>query len=73
MAQPANNDTSIVTILSKLEIDASGSCDYEKFRAFCVELFNTDEIKEHEWRVREIFELFDANADGRLHGQELER
>nr|XP_012229939.1 PREDICTED: nicotinamidase-like [Linepithema humile] len=69
MAQPAN-DTSVATILSRLD---TSEFDYKKFRAFCVELFDTNEIKEHEWRVREIFELFDANADGRLHGQELDR
>jgi len=60
-------------ILSRFEVDASGSCDYKKFREFCVELFGTDEIKEYEWRVRKIFELFDANADGRLHDEELDR
>lgn len=59
--------------LSRLKVDLDGSLDYEKFQTWCVELFGRQETKEHEWRVREIFDLFDANADGVLRHQELSR
>ncbi|EZA58574.1 Pyrazinamidase/nicotinamidase [Ooceraea biroi] len=49
------------------------SLDYKQFEALCAQLFGTDEVGEHEWRVREVFELFDANADGALNEEELHR
>lgn len=59
--------------LSKLRNGLDGSIDCRKFHTCCDELFGTDETKEHEWRVREIFDLFDANADGILQQEELTR
>ncbi|XP_012528196.1 nicotinamidase isoform X1 [Monomorium pharaonis] len=78
MAQPANNDDPLsskskITVLSKFDVDVKGTFDYKKFRTLCVRLFGADEVDQHEWRAREVFELFDANADGALNDQELYR
>ncbi|XP_077279665.1 uncharacterized protein LOC143907043 [Temnothorax americanus] len=75
MAQPANDDpwSSSVTILSRFGVEVKGTFDYEKFRALCAQLFDADEVEQHEWRAREVFELFDADADGALNDQELHR
>ncbi|XP_011868473.1 PREDICTED: nicotinamidase-like [Vollenhovia emeryi] len=75
MAQLANNDprSFSVTVLSRFNIDVKGTFDYDKFRVLCGRLFGADEVGEHEWRAREVFELFDANADGALNDQELYR
>ena len=60
-------------MLSRFDIDAKETFNYEKFRTLCVRLFDVDEVEQDEWRVREIFELFDANADGVLNDEELLR
>lgn len=60
-------------ILSRFDADADGTLDYVEFRALCVQLFGTDEVKEHERRVREIYELFDVNGDGTLNEEDLRR
>ncbi|KAL0111891.1 hypothetical protein PUN28_013239 [Cardiocondyla obscurior] len=75
MARPVNGDPSLFSdaILSKFDVQTKGIFNYEKFRMFCVQVFGTDEVERHEWRVREIFKLFDANADGILNDQELYR
>ncbi|XP_070156461.1 uncharacterized protein [Polyergus mexicanus] len=74
MAQTENDIwVSPAAILSKFDVDADGALDYMEFRALCVHLFGTDEVKEHEWRVREIFELFDLNRKGTLNEQDLRR
>lgn len=74
MAQTENDIwVSPAAILSKFDVDADGTLDYMEFRALCVHLFGTDEVKEHEWRVREIFELFDQNGNGTLNEQDLRR
>ncbi|KMQ94401.1 pyrazinamidase nicotinamidase [Lasius niger] len=58
-------------ILSRFDADADGTLDYVEFRALCVQLFGTDEVKGHEGRVREIYELFDVNGDGTLNEEDL--
>jgi len=75
MAQSANDDpwSSRITVLSRFDIEIKGTFDYEKFRTLCVRLFGADEVEQHEWRAREVFELFDADADGALNDQELHR
>lgn len=75
MAQPVNDDpwSFSVTVLSRFDIEVKEMFDYEKFRTICVRLFGADEVEEHEWRAREVFELFDANADGVLNDSELHR
>lgn len=74
MAQPVNDDlSSPLKVLSMFGIEAKGTFDYERFRTLCVRLFDADEVEQHERRTREIFELFDANADGALNEQELHR
>lgn len=55
------------------DIEIEGIFNYEKFRTLCVRLFGADEIDQHEWRAQEIFELFDANADGALDSLGLRR
>ncbi|KYM79848.1 Pyrazinamidase/nicotinamidase [Atta colombica] len=62
-----------IDILSKFDIDAKQPFNYEKFQTLCVQLFSADEVKENEWRVQEIFKLFDANADSVLVNEELFR
>jgi len=59
------------TIISNFDVDADGTLNYMEFQTLCVHLFGMDEIKEHEWRVREIFELFDVDRDGTLNEQDL--
>lgn len=74
MAQPASDDPSFSkTVLSRLDIDIKGTFDYKKFRTLCIRLFGASETEEHEWRAREIFERFDANADGALTDEELHK
>lgn len=61
-------------VQEKLGVDmTSDSLNLEQFEALCVQLFGTNEVREHERRVREIFGLFDANADGTLNNDELHR
>jgi len=77
MAQPKNQSTQkeyLTTILSKVGIDVTDkSLNYEQFEALCVQTFNAAEVEQHQQRVREIFHLFDANADGILLEEELLR
>lgn len=77
MSRPVSNDddvwNSLTVIRSKFDVDADGLLNYEEFRALCVELFDTDEVKEHEPKVREIFELFDTDANGTLDEREFHR
>ncbi|XP_014472036.1 PREDICTED: nicotinamidase-like [Dinoponera quadriceps] len=74
MSRPVNNSdgwNSLAAIRSKFDADADGLLNYDEFRALCVELFGVDEVKGHEPMMREIFNLFDTNADGALDEQEL--
>ncbi|XP_018375022.1 PREDICTED: nicotinamidase-like isoform X2 [Trachymyrmex cornetzi] len=75
MALPENDDawSFSIKVLSRFDTDAKETFNYEKFRMLCVRLFGVNEVKQDEWRVREVFELFDANADGVLNDQELHR
>ncbi|KAL6267852.1 hypothetical protein P5V15_000924 [Pogonomyrmex californicus] len=75
MAQPTSDAArpSSAAILSKYGIDVKEALDYGTFQKTCVQIFGADEVEKHEWRVREVFELFDANADDALTEQELHR
>ncbi|XP_072753710.1 nicotinamidase [Anoplolepis gracilipes] len=75
MAQTKKNNiwASPATILSTFDVDADGTLNYVEFRQLCLHLFGTDEVKEHEWRVQEIFKLFDTNGVGTLNEQDLHR
>lgn len=61
------------SILSKLNIDANKSLDYNKFRLLCCELFDANVVEHHEDRIQAIFKLFDADADDVLNKQEIQR
>lgn len=65
--------TSPATIISNFDVDGDGTLNYTEFQTLCVHLFGKDEVTEHEWRVREIFELFDVDRNGTLSEQELSR
>ncbi|XP_020288133.1 uncharacterized protein LOC109856847 [Pseudomyrmex gracilis] len=70
MAQRVSGDASI---FSKFNIDASKSLDYNEFRLLCCELFDANVVEQRETSIRAIFKLFDADADGVLNEQEIQR
>ncbi|XP_076288639.1 nicotinamidase [Lasioglossum baleicum] len=52
--------------------DAGGFLDYAKFRLICHSLFPPNEIEQDDWRIRNIFDLFDNDHDDLLKGYEWE-
>ncbi|KAG7199208.1 hypothetical protein KM043_018079 [Ampulex compressa] len=58
-------------ILAKF--DANPAVNYDDFRALCTEVFGRNEVKENEWRISDMFNTFDVNADGALKGAEQRR
>ncbi|XP_016916404.1 nicotinamidase [Apis cerana] len=50
--------------------EKDGNLNYANFHSICVTLFYPNEIKQDEWRIREIFCSFDLNKDGILQQQE---
>lgn len=46
--------------------------NYTKFRVICTTLFSQDEIQQNDWRIQDIFSLFDRDCDGVLKGCEWE-
>ncbi|KYM95514.1 PREDICTED: nicotinamidase-like [Cyphomyrmex costatus] len=72
MALPVENgDPSLFLIKVLPGFDVKKTFDYEQFRTLCVRLFSEYEVEQDEWRVREVFELFDADANGVLDNQEI--
>ncbi|XP_011050272.1 PREDICTED: nicotinamidase-like [Acromyrmex echinatior] len=69
----SDSDALSAKILLTFDINAKQPFNYEKFQTLCVRMFSEDEVEQNELRVREIFELFDANADGVLSNKELYR
>lgn len=51
--------------------DEGANFTYEKFCAMCKLLLNMNNIEKDEWRLREIFDLFDLDKDGVLKEQEM--
>ncbi|KAK9309189.1 hypothetical protein QLX08_001134 [Tetragonisca angustula] len=51
--------------------DGGANFTYEKFCAMCKLLFNMNNIEKDEWRLREIFDLFDLDKDGVLKEREM--
>lgn len=62
---------SIEKFLAEFDLsEKDGNLNYANFHSICVTLFYPHEIKQDEWRIREIFCLFDLNKDGILQQQE---
>ncbi|XP_043590491.1 nicotinamidase-like [Bombus pyrosoma] len=53
--------------------DPEGDFNFANFRAMCSSVFKDDDIRKDEWRIREIFDLFDLDKDGVLKEEELTR
>ncbi|XP_076621999.1 uncharacterized protein LOC143342221 [Colletes latitarsis] len=54
-------------------LDLSGeenTLNESNFRVICAALFSSDEIQQNDWRILDIFSLFDRDRDGILKGQE---
>lgn len=57
-------------LLAKFDANEDGMIDFDEFKTMCVELFGKDEIYPHEYRVRDIFDIFDVDEDGSLNREE---
>lgn len=53
--------------------DPEGDFNFANFREMCSLVFKDDDIRKDEWRIREIFDLFDLDKDGVLKEEELTR
>lgn len=51
--------------------DEDANFTYDKFCAMCKLLFNMNNIEKDEWRLQEIFDLFDLDKDGVLKEREM--
>lgn len=49
--------------------EGDGNLNYTRFCSICSVLFPPDQIENDEWRIREIFRLFDLDKDQTLKGQ----
>lgn len=60
-------------LLAKFDANNDGLIDFEEFKSMCLELFGPEEVGKLEYRVRDIFEIFDVDEDGTLNQEEWER
>ena len=66
-----NGRQSIHKFLAKFRLPGEENrLNYAIFREICATLFPPDEIKRNEWRIEEVFCLFDQDRDGILKGDE---
>nr|XP_003700152.2 PREDICTED: nicotinamidase-like [Megachile rotundata] len=56
--------------LTDFDLKEQNNLNYTNFRSICVALFQSDELEKEEWRIQEIFNLFDRDKDGILKDQE---
>lgn len=62
---------SIEKFLAKFDLPkVYNNLNYDSFRSISAALFHPNEIERNEWRIRDIFDLFDVDKDGILKEQE---
>lgn len=57
-------------VLTRFDRNKDNALDLKEFLELCLELFGTDEIKQHEDKIAGIFCVLDADSDGLLKGRE---
>lgn len=60
-------------VLTKFDENKDGALDYEEFKKLCDDLFGAEEVKDADYRLRDIFDILDRNGDGLLDGDEWQR
>ncbi|XP_015587924.1 uncharacterized protein LOC107264311 [Cephus cinctus] len=60
-------------LLHKFDSNEDAALDFEEFCILCGELFGAEEVEEHEYRIRDIFDILDSNGDGLLNEDEWGR
>nr|XP_031841342.1 uncharacterized protein LOC116430857 [Nomia melanderi]XP_031841354.1 uncharacterized protein LOC116430857 [Nomia melanderi] len=57
--------------LANLDVpNVESALNYSNFRLICGALFPPDELEQHDWRIKDMFDMFDNDHDGALKEKE---